>query len=99
MVEEMFLVSGQMHSPLGIMNPGAYFWRPEDVWHGPFSNLSGCVCLFRTQGGPLSTVYTDAVEGMPWNHDYAPFLPDDLGLQGDETTELDAWRSATAIQG
>lgn len=89
--EEMLLVAGQMHSPLGIMNAGAYFWRPADVWHGPYSTVSGCVSLFRTQGGPLSTVYKDETTHPSWNLPECPIVPADMELTGEHQTQLDLW--------
>ncbi|TAM85394.1 MAG: hypothetical protein EPN43_11670 [Jatrophihabitans sp.] len=75
-VEEMILLAGEMHSPFGIMRPGAYFWRPEHEWHGPFGVVAGGVGLYRTQGGPLSTVYADEWTDFVWEPEYAPVLPD-----------------------
>jgi hypothetical protein len=54
-VEEMYLLSGELVGPLGVMQPGAYFWRPPEEWHGPFGSKTGNLFLFRTKGGPLST--------------------------------------------
>src|SRR5690606_24641359 len=33
-VEEMYLLSGELHGHVGVMRPGAYFWRPPEEWHG-----------------------------------------------------------------
>ena len=74
-VEEMFLLSGQLVGPLGKMHPGAYFWRPEEEWHGPFGSLTGNVMLFRTLGGPLSTQYTEDEVGFSWDPEHQPILP------------------------
>jgi len=78
-VEEMFLVSGELIGPQGVMRPGAYFWRPPEVWHGPYGSKTGCLMLFRTVGGPLSTVYTDDEQDFVWNPEgYSPILPPEL---------------------
>lgn len=98
-VEEMFLVAGEMHSPLGVMLPGAYFWRPEDVWHGPFSTVSGCVSLFRTQGGPLTTVYTTESEVPQWFAEDTSIIPDELAVTGSPRSHLDLWRASTGTLG
>jgi hypothetical protein len=66
-VEEMYLISGELIGPLGVMRPGAYFWRPPEVWHRPFGSNTGCLMLFRTVGGPLSTVYTETEQDFDWN--------------------------------
>ena len=78
-VEEMFLISGELIGPQGVMRPGAYFWRPPEAWHGPYGSKTGCLMLFRTVGGPLSTVYTDHEQDFEWNPDgYHPILPPEL---------------------
>ncbi len=71
-VEEMYLISGELVSPQGVMKPGAYFWRPPEVWHGPFGSRTGCLMLFRTVGGPLSTVYTEEEQEFDWHPEYRP---------------------------
>jgi hypothetical protein len=78
-VEEMYLLSGELIGHLGVMRPGAYFWRPPEVWHGPFGSKTGCLMLFRTVGGPLSTVYTDQEQDFEWNPtESRPILPPDV---------------------
>jgi len=81
-VEEMYLISGELIGPQGVMRPGAYFWRPPEVWHGPYGSKTGCLMLFRTVGGPLSTVYTDEEQDFDWNPEgYRPILPPDLAAR------------------
>lgn len=83
-VEEMYLLSGELVGPLGVMRAGAYFWRPPQEWHGPFGSLTGNLMLFRTKGGPLSTVYEDEETGFSWDPQHRPILPPELqsvGLQ------------------
>ena len=78
-VEEMYLIAGELVGPQGVMRPGAYFWRPPEVWHGPYGSKTGCLMLFRTVGGPLSTVYTETELDFEWNPDgYHPILPPEL---------------------
>jgi hypothetical protein len=78
-VEEMYLVAGEVISPIGVMRPGAYFWRPPEIWHGPYGSKTGSFYLFRTLGGPLSTVYTEDEQDFDWNVDrYAPIVPAEL---------------------
>lgn len=77
-VEEMLLLSGRLVSPLGTMTPGAYFWRPPGIDHGPYGSLTGTLALFRTVGGPLETTYGDETgEPFDWTVD--------------ETTEQEEW--------
>lgn len=78
-VEEMYLVAGEVISPIGVMRPGAYFWRPPEIWHGPYGSKTGSFYFFRTLGGPLSTVYTEDEQDFDWNVDhYAPIVPAEL---------------------
>jgi len=78
-VEEMFLLAGELIGPQGVMRPGAYFWRPPEAWHGPYGSKTGCLMLFRTVGGPLSTVYTEDEQEFEWDPEgYHPILPPEL---------------------
>ncbi|MER6175200.1 DUF4437 domain-containing protein [Streptosporangium sp. NPDC001681] len=77
-VEEMFLLSGELVGHLGIMRPGAYFWRPPEEWHGPFGSLTGNLMLFRTVGGPLSTEYHTERGDFCWEPEHRPILPPHL---------------------
>lgn len=49
-VEEMFMIYGDMPCNLGIMRPGAYFWRPANIWHGADCTRSGFMLFMRTPG-------------------------------------------------
>jgi hypothetical protein len=78
-VEEMYLLSGELISPQGVMRAGAYFWRPPEAWHGPYGSKTGCLMLFRTVGGPLSTVYSRDEQDFEWHPEaYRPILPPEL---------------------
>ena len=78
-VEEMYLLSGESHGNRGVMRPGAYFWRPPRIPHGPYGTLTGNLYFFRTRGGPLSTHYIDAERPFRWWPEYDPALPEALG--------------------
>jgi len=73
--EEMFLLSGEVVSPIGVMYPGAYIWRPPEIWHGPYGTKTGNLYIFRTKGGPLSTEYNEAEQEFDWRPSYTPVLP------------------------
>ena len=83
-VEEMYLLSGELVGPLGVMQAGCYFWRPPEEWHGPFGSLTGNLMLFRTKGGPLSTVYTEDEVDFSWQPEHQPILPPELEPYGRE---------------
>jgi hypothetical protein len=77
-VEEMYLLAGELVGHVGVMKAGAYFWRPEEEWHGPFGSPTGNLMLFRTKGGPLSTVYEDEDREFSWTPEHRPILPEEL---------------------
>ena len=77
-VEEMFLVSGEIVGNFGSMKTGAYFWRPPGERHGPFGTAAPTLHLFRAKGGPLSTVFEQPAEPFDWNYLYRPILPPHL---------------------
>lgn len=81
-VEEMLLLAGELVGPLGVMHAGAYFWRPPEIWHGPFGSKTGNLMLFRTRGGPLSTVFTGTEQEFSWTPDHRPVLPSELAELG-----------------
>ncbi len=84
-VEEMYLLSGESHGNRGVMRPGAYFWRPPQIAHGPYGTLSGNLYFFRTKGGPLSTHYVDSPRPFQWWPEYDPVLPESLQHAKGET--------------
>lgn len=83
-VEEMFLLAGELAGPLGLMRAGCYFWRPPEEWHGPFGSPTGNLMLFRTKGGPLSTVYTEHEVDFSWTPAHSPILPPQLRDAGSQ---------------
>lgn len=74
-VEEVFLLSGELIGPHGTMLPGAYFWRPPEVWHGPYGERAGALILTRSVGGPLDKDYADEPTAFDWAPPHAPILP------------------------
>lgn len=77
-VQEMYLLSGSIAGNTGIMHPGAYFWRPEDILHGPYGSKTGNVILMRSQGGALSTNYYEPESPFSFDAPYNPVLPPEL---------------------
>jgi Domain of unknown function (DUF4437) len=77
-VEEMYLLSGENHGDRGVMRPGAYFWRPGRLAHGPYGTLTGNLYFFRTRGGPLITRYNTPEQPFRWWAPYRPALPPQL---------------------
>ena len=77
-VEEMYLVTGDLTGDTGLMKPGAYFWRPPGMPHGPFGSKTGNLLFFRTQGGPLTTDFQPGAHLFSWDAKLNPVLPSEL---------------------
>ena len=77
-VEEAFVIAGSLSGPHGVMHPGAYFWRPPGIAHGPFGARWGCVSLIRFVGGRHINEWTPTQAPFNLNAPYAPVLPADL---------------------
>lgn len=86
-VEEMFLLAGELVGPLGVMHAGAYFWRPPEIWHGPFGTKTGNLTFFRTRGGPLSTVFMESERDFDWSPQHRPVLTNELAALGGKPYE------------
>ena len=91
-VEEMYLLAGEVHGDRGVMRPGAYFWRPPGVAHGPYGTQTGNLYFFRTRGGGLSTTYVDAARPFQWRPPYAVVLPAEYeGARGEVESGAARW--------
>lgn len=71
--EELFMLSGEITGPQGVMSQGAYFWRPKQTLHGPFGSRNGCLALCRFRDGEQNTTFHE--QTLPFNFD-APYRPD-----------------------
>ncbi|GIL38069.1 DUF4437 domain-containing protein [Roseiterribacter gracilis] len=90
-VEEMYLLSGEVHGNRGVMRPGAYFWRPANVPHGPYGSLTGNLYFFRTKGGSLKTEYVEPERKFMWWPPYDAQLPQELEHARGETEPAPSW--------
>lgn len=77
-VEECYMLAGDITGPHGTMYPGGYFWRPAGIAHGPFGARWGSVSLIRFVGGRHVNVWTDAQAPFSFDAPYNPVLPDEL---------------------
>ena len=77
-VQEMYLLSGSIAGNTGIMHPGAYFWRPPDINHGPYGSKTGNIILMRSQGGALATDYYDPIPPFRFDAPHQVVLPPEL---------------------
>jgi len=76
--EELFLLSGDCLSNIGQMFPGAYFWRPAGIGHGPYGSRGGNLALLRTHGAPLTMSWTSHEVALARSPEYQPVLPREL---------------------
>ena len=60
-IQEIFVLAGEVAGPHGIMRAGAYVWRPANITHGPYGSTTGAVFLFRSHGGPQATEHDPPV--------------------------------------
>jgi len=77
-VEEAYIVSGSLVGPHGEMFPGAYFWRPPGIAHGPFGTRWGCVALIRFLGGEHVNEWSPDEAPFSFDAPYRPVLPPEL---------------------
>jgi len=76
--EELFLLSGDCLTNTGQMFPGAYFWRPPGIAHGPYGSRGGNLALLRTHGAPLTVTFTSHAVALARTPEYQPVLPREL---------------------
>ena len=81
-VQEMYLLSGEIAGTnIGLMQPGAYFWRPENIVHGPFASRTGNLVFMRAMGGALTTRFF-AEQPIDYDPPHNPVLPAPLKKYG-----------------
>lgn len=86
--EEMFMISGEMWAPEGPMRPGAYFYRPPGIVHGPHVSETGFLQIMRSPGANrIVTHWTDWTRPLPIGAPHDPVLPEGTP---------DAWRRPVA---
>jgi len=72
--EEMFMLQGEMWTPEGLIRPGAYFYRPPEIVHGPHVSEAGFFQIMRAGANYVRTTWTDPVP-LPIGQGYAPKVP------------------------
>lgn len=77
-VEEAYIIAGSLTGPQGTMYPGAYFWRPPGIAHGPFGARWGAVSLIRFVGGKHVNEWTQEEAPFSFGAAYQPILPPEL---------------------
>ena len=73
--EEMFMLQGEMWMPEGKIRPGAYFFRPPGIVHGPHVSAAGFFQIMRAGANHVRTEWT-APRPLPIGAPYSPAIPD-----------------------
>ena len=73
--EELYLLAGDLLSPIGQLAAGAYCWLPSRVAHGPYGSRGGSLALMRIHGAPFTTEFTDHELALERTPPYQPVLP------------------------
>ena len=73
--EEMFMLQGEMGTPEGKIRPGAYFYRPAGIEHGPHVSLGGFFQIMRAGANYVRTDWTDP-RPLPIGAPYKPAIPE-----------------------
>jgi hypothetical protein len=89
--EEMFMLQGEMWTPEGLIRPGAYFYRPPEIVHGPHVSAGGFFQIMRAGANIVRTTWTDPVP-LPIGQAYAPKVPD-----GTPASWIREWTAAPAF--
>lgn len=76
-VQELFLLSGELAGERGIMQAGAYCIRPPMAKHGPYGSPTGALIFFRGLGGPQET-HWEAAPPFRFDPPHDPILPERL---------------------
>ena len=75
--EEMFMLQGEMWTPEGLVRPGAYFYRPPGIVHGPHVSQGGFFQIMRAGANYVRTSWSEP-KPLPIGQAYAPTMPDDV---------------------
>jgi hypothetical protein len=73
--EEAYLLAGDLTGPCGTLRPGAYFWRPPGIPHGPFGSRGGSLSLIRFVGGAHINHWSAESHPFSYAQPYRPVLP------------------------
>jgi ChrR-like protein with cupin domain len=75
--EEMFMITGSMWAPEGLMQPGAYFFRPPHILHGPHVSEMGFFQIMRSpMANKVATDWSEEYRPLPIGAEYSPVVPE-----------------------
>lgn len=81
-VQEFFMLSGELAGEFGVMQAGAYCWRPPMEKHAPYCSPTGALIFFRSHGGKQETHWEDPDFTLSFQMAHKPILPDELKPYG-----------------
>ena len=74
--EEAYQLHGDLTGQVGTMYPGAYFFRPPHIPHGPFGTRGGSLSLIRFVDGEHVNIWSEQQHAFNYNESYQPVLPE-----------------------
>ncbi|MDC0073420.1 DUF4437 domain-containing protein [Alphaproteobacteria bacterium] len=77
-VQECFIINGEIDGNRGKLIEGSYFWRPKDILHGPYGSKTGCTIFSRSIGGKLIVDYYDCIKPFNYNSIHRVDVPNNL---------------------
>lgn len=81
-IQEFYLLAGELAGDRGIMQAGAYCIRPPMAKHAPYGSKTGALIFFRSLGGPQSTQWEDT-DPFTFTPAHTPILPAELERYGE----------------
>lgn len=77
-VEEMYVLQGEIATPRGTMSSGAYTWRAPGMPRGPWASRTGHRLLVRSRRGALATKRSAEAAPVVWDAPYDPVIPENM---------------------
>lgn len=74
-VEECYLLAGELTGDRGVMYPGAYFWRPPGIYHGPYGTLTGWMHLGHLRYGDHENLRAAEASTFTFTPEHTPIMP------------------------
>jgi hypothetical protein len=72
--EEIMIISGELHTPYGVLHAGAYLNRPPGIRHGPYYTRYGNLLIGRVDG-KLTNNFNEQTERVTLTPAHNPRLP------------------------
>ena len=76
-IQEFFLLAGELAGDRGVMQAGAYCVRPPLAKHAPYGSKTGALIFFRSLGGPQSTAWEET-DPFTFTPRHNPIVPEEL---------------------